>query len=101
MAALVAAQALGSDGEPEPAKKSHICRPKRCRGAGPAAGAVSHKRKSNVGGEDSDLQDGDFAVPSGDSESSDDPEFTGDEVVGNAEVHTCGSFLNILSHITF
>ncbi|KAF8064935.1 hypothetical protein FPV67DRAFT_1695479, partial [Lyophyllum atratum] len=83
MADLVAAEGLGSDGEPEKAKKSRTRRAKRSRGTGKA---ISRKRKSNVGGEDSDAQDGDFAVDSDDSESSDDSDFTDDEVVGNAEL---------------
>ncbi|KAF8813482.1 hypothetical protein BYT27DRAFT_7206837 [Phlegmacium glaucopus] len=47
---------------------------------------VSCKQKSNEDDEDSDAQDGDFAVASSDSESSDDLQFMGDEVVGNAEL---------------
>ncbi|KAF8802969.1 hypothetical protein BYT27DRAFT_7226184 [Phlegmacium glaucopus] len=82
MAALVAVQGLGSDGEPETAKKSYRRRPRR-RGTGATA---SRKRKSNKDDEDSEAQDGDFAVASSDSESSDDSQFTGDEVVGNAEL---------------
>jgi hypothetical protein len=84
MAALVAAQGLGSDGEPETAKKSRRRRPRFPRGTGATASRTKHK--SNEDGEDSDPQDGDFSVASSDSESSDDAQFMGDEVVGNAEV---------------